>query len=156
VRLGFVPYLPEETISLTPVDSVARAITTLVTRGPGRGETYYVDSPQTITLYDVVRVLQAVGYPVRLMDAEEFVRVSSLLSQDVESLTVVAPNLDDTGSHPIGTDSSWSQQQLRRFGFDYPRITSAWLAKFLHHSIEVGFIEAPRFWNVGKQIADLL
>lgn len=156
VRLGFVPYLPEETIALTPVDSVARAITTLLTRGPGRGETYYVDNPQTITLYDVVRVLQAVGYPIRLMEVEEFVQCSSLLSQDIESLTVVAPSLADTGSHPIATDSSWSQQQLRRLGFNYPRVTSAWLGTFLQHAIEVGFVEAPRFWNVGRPIAELL
>jgi thioester reductase-like protein len=157
VRLGFVPYAPADTVQLTPVDSVARAIVLLMTRGSGQGQTYYVESPQLVLQYDVLRVLHAAGYPVRLMSEAEFLEKAPRLSQDAESLSAITPPPPDADEgHPIPTDASWSQRELRKLGFEYPRLTSAWLGRFLSHAIEVGFVEAPRFWNVAAPIGDLI
>ncbi|MET0339803.1 MAG: thioester reductase domain-containing protein [Polyangiales bacterium] len=156
VRLGFAPYLPEETVQLTPVDSVAGAIVRLMTRGANQGKTYYIDSPQQISLYDVQRVLHAAGYPLRLLDVDTFVEKATRLSNDTESLTVIAPSTATEGPHPIPTDTTWSQRELAKVGFEYPLLDGAWLGRFLQHAIEVGFVEAPRFWNVAPVLADIL
>lgn len=156
VRLGLAPYTPDDTVQLTPVDSVARAITLLMTRTKQDGQTYYVESPQQIRQYDVLRVLHAVGYSVRLMSEAEFLEKAPRLSQDAESLSAISPTPELDDVRAICTDDSWSQRELRKLGFEYPRLTSDWLGRFLGHAIEVGFIEAPRFWNTAALLADLL
>jgi thioester reductase-like protein len=157
VRLGLAPYLPHSMVELTPVDSVARALFTLAADPELNGKTFHIENPSAISQHDVVRTLQAAGYPIRLLTMDQFVDRLPRLSQDEESLTVMLSGVRGgprTYGVPLG--SSFSQQALQRRGFEYPRLTSAWLGKFLQHAIEVGFIEAPRFWNVAPVVPDLL
>lgn len=156
VRLGFAPYLPEETVQLTPVDSVASAVIAIMTGSASTGRTYYVDHPRQLTLYEVLRVLHAAGYAIRLMEPEEFSEKAGRLSRDTESLGVVSPDVRAHGPHAIPTDSSWSQRELSKLGFEYPEITGEWFGRFLQHAIEVGFIEAPRFWHAAKPVGALI
>jgi hypothetical protein len=60
----------------------------------------------------------------------------------------------DVQTVPI--DSTQSQRTLAELGFQYPPVSSAWLGKFLQHAIEVGFVEAPRFWNLGGVVGRLI
>ncbi|HTU57181.1 MAG TPA: SDR family oxidoreductase, partial [Polyangiales bacterium] len=125
IRLGFAPYWREDSVRLTPVDGVARALVLLMTRADNRaGQTYYIDSPQRLSPYDIVRILHAAGYSVRLMAAQEFAEKASVLSQDMESLSVLVPSPLDAHAHAIATDSSWSQRELAKVGFTYPKLTS--------------------------------
>lgn len=153
IRLGFAPMASDEAVHLTPVDSVARAIVLLMSQAP-KGQTYHIDHPQRILRYDVLRVLQAAGYPIRLMTPEEFLERAPLLSTDAESLAVASPS-SMAAEHEVLIDVSWSQRELRKLGFEYPRLTSSWLGRFLAHAIEVGFVEAPRFWNVAPPLDEL-
>jgi thioester reductase-like protein len=157
VRLGLAPYLPCSLVELTPVDSVARALLTLAADASLSGQTFHIENPHAISQHDVVRTLQAAGYPIRLLTMDHFIDRLPRLSQDEESLTVMLSGVrggPKTYGVPLG--STFSQEELRRRGFEYPRLTSAWLGKFLQHAIEVGFIEAPRFWNLAPVVADLL
>jgi fengycin family lipopeptide synthetase D len=155
VRLGFAPFLPDHSVRLTPVDSVARGIIALLTRGDCNGRTYYVDSPHRVNLYDVVRVLHAAGYPVRLLSAEVFHEKAARLSQDEEALNAVTGGRQSTEGHVLPIDSSASERALSQLGFAYPRVSSRWLGRFVEHAIEVGFLEAPRFWNIAEPSVDL-
>jgi thioester reductase-like protein len=154
ICLGFAPYAPSRTLRPTPVDGVARAITTLVSAG-AKGQTYYVQTPHEVSQYDVVRVLHAVGYPIRLMSLEDFEEKAPRLSRDEESFLAMLPG-HGGGGRVLPTDSNASQRELARLGFEYPRPTSRWLAQFIRHAIEVGFVEAPRFWSSAPLVPDLL
>jgi thioester reductase-like protein len=157
VRLGLSAYLPNSKVELTPVDSVARAILTLAADPEAVGKTYHIDNPYSIMQYDVVRTLQAAGYPIRLLSLEQLIDRAPRISQDEESLTVMLSGLrggPKTYAAPL--ESSWSTAELERRSFVYPRLTSAWLGRFLQHAIEVGFLEAPRFWNMAPPVPDLL
>jgi thioester reductase-like protein len=156
VRLGVAPYLPENEISLTPVDSVARAIVTFARAASGPGRAQFVETPHRLSQYDILRVLHAAGYPVRLLELEEFVDKAPRLAQDEDALSVLMPEARGNEIQTVPIDSTQSQRTLAELGFEYPRVTSAWLGKFLQHAIEVGFIEAPRFWNVGRVIGGLI
>ena len=155
-QLGFAPYLPDSRISLTPVDSVARAIVTLLTAHESGGRTHHIDTPHLLSQYDIVRVLHAAGYAVRLMELEEFVEKAPRLSRDEDALSVLLPERRSHSGQSVPIDSASSRRELERLGFEYPRVTSAWLGSFLRHAIEVGFLEAPRFWNVARVLGELL
>lgn len=157
VRLGLAPHLPRSQVELTPVDSVARALLTLAADPEAMGKTYHIDNPHSISQYDVVRTLQAAGYPIRLLSLEQLVERAPRLSRDEESLTVMLSGLrGGPKTYHVPLESSFSVAELARRGFVYPRLSSAWLGKFLQHAIEVGFLEAPRFWNVAPLVPDLL
>jgi thioester reductase-like protein len=155
-QLGVAPYLPDNRISLTPVDSVARAVVTLLGKYESGGHTYHIDTPHLLSQYDIVRVLHAAGYAVRLMALEAFVEKAPRLSRDEEALSVLLPERRSHDGQSMPIDSAWSRRELARHGFEYPRVTSAWLGQFLRHAIEVGFLEAPRFWNVAPVLGELI
>ena len=154
ICLGFAPYAPSRSLRPTPVDSAARAITTLVASS-AKSQTYYVQTPHEVSQYDVIRVLQAVGYPIRLMSIDDFREKAPRLSRDEESFLAMMPGHGEHG-RVLPTDSVASQRELARLGFEYPRPSSRWLARFVGHAIEVGFVEAPRFWNSAPLVPDLL
>jgi hypothetical protein len=78
------------------------------------------------------------------------------LCPDEDIRAALLPERDAAEMQPLPIDSSWTQEELRRHGFEYPRPSSQWFGKFIQHAIEVGFIEAPRYWNVGAMVTSLL
>jgi thioester reductase-like protein len=153
VGLGFAPHLPDAKVTLTPVDSVARGILTLARAGAAR-QTYYVVTPHDLRLAQIVGVLHAAGYPIRLMSAQEFTAKAARLSRDEEALTTMLPG-NASGESGLAYDSSASQRELAKLGFEYPRPTSDWLALFVAHAIQEGFLEAPRFWNAAPMVSQI-
>jgi thioester reductase-like protein len=148
LRLGFAPYLPKTQISLTPVDAVARAILALGSSGESAGHTYYVETPHPVAHYDLMRVLQAAGYPLRLMALDDLIGCAERLSGDQESLGVVLPHAAAWESYPVPIDASLSLAALARCGFEYERPSSEWFGLFIRHAIDVGFLPPPRFHDV--------
>lgn len=153
IRLGLAPYLPETRLQLTPVDSVARAILALAAGGEAAGQTYYVDTPYPVTHYDIMRVLQAAGYPLRLMAMEDLIACAQGLSDDEGSLGLVLPQ--GIEPYPVPIDASFSLAALAARGFEYGRPSSEWLGRFVRHAIDVGFLTAPRFWEAAPLPAGL-
>ncbi|MEY2936175.1 MAG: hypothetical protein RL033_6924, partial [Pseudomonadota bacterium] len=149
--LGMAPYLPERKLQPTPVDSAARAILTLLTRAEADGSTYYIQTPHTISHYDIQRVLHAFGYALRLLSLEDFIARARQLP-DVEELLAAMPGVE---ARTVPADSIRSRRELLRLGFEYPAPTSAWLASFIRHAIEVGFLEQPRFWDASVPVVGL-
>lgn len=154
VRLGFAPYVPQRKVPATPVDSVARAILTLMLRSETPRATYYVETPHALSQYDILRVLQAAGFRLRLMPLESFLEKAASLSDDHESVSSMAPaNARHLWLAPL--DAARSQRELARLGFEYPAPSSRWLGKFIAHAIEVDFLEAPPLWNAVPLVGDL-
>ena len=147
LRLGFAPYLPSTKISLTPVDDVARAILALAASGESAGQTYYVETPHSLAHYEIMRVLQAAGYPLRLMELEDLIGCAEQLSGDKESLGLVVPQGAGPEPYPVPIDASASLAALGRQGFEYERPSGEWLGRFVEHAIEIGFLPPPRFWR---------
>jgi fengycin family lipopeptide synthetase D len=150
LRLGFAPYLPKTQISLTPVDAVAEAILALGSSETSAGQTYYVETPFPVTHYDLMRVLQAAGYPLRLMDLEELIGCAARLSGDKESLGLVLPQGAVGETHSVRIDASASVAALASRGFTYERPSSEWFGRFISHAIEVGFLMPPRFHGAAE------
>lgn len=145
VRLGFAPFLPQTQIPLTPVDAVARAILALASSEESAGQTYYVETPHPLSHYDIMRVLHAAGYPLRLMALDDLVARAESLSGDRDSLAAVLPRGSEP--YPVPLDARFSLAALERRGFEHERPSADWLGRFVRHAIEVGFLPPPRFWD---------
>ena len=153
IRLGFAPYLPQTQVPLTPVDTVARAILALASRGDSAAQTYYVETPHPVTHYDIMRVLQAAGYPLRLMALDDLIACARTLSTDEAALGLVLPH--GTEPYPVPIDARFSRESLAAGGFAYEPPSSEWLGRFVRHAIEVGFLPAPRYWQAAPLPAGL-
>jgi thioester reductase-like protein len=156
VELGLAPYLPGEHVRLTPVDTAARAILTLMASPESRRQTYFVDTPYEVSQYDIIRVLQGAGYPIRLLEPAEFVEKVPQLCRDQETLAAVMPHGGEGDVFVVPSDARRSEAELRRYGHVYPAVTSQWLGRFLEQAIAAGFLEAPRFWNLAPIVPGLL
>lgn len=155
VKLGVAAFQPRKFVRLTPVDSVANAIVTLLTTAAPAGETYYVQTPQEVSQQNIVSMLHAVGYPIRLIDPKEFAEKVRYLVADGEELSGAIRRPKDEGLFTVPPNGEWSVKELSRVGFEYPRISSAWFAKFLGHCVTTGFLEAPKFWALGRIVDEL-
>jgi thioester reductase-like protein len=149
VKAGVAPFAPMRSIRMTPVDSVARAMLTLLVGRTPQGETYHVQTSQEVSQQSIIEALHAVGYPIRLLEANEFAeKIGYLVGDNDDVLRAVRRPKDVLFSVPPNGD--WSIGELSRLGFEYPKVSSAWFGKFLDHCIGAGFLEAPRFWALGK------
>ncbi len=165
INMGVAPYLPGVPLDLVPIDFVARAIVALSLRRASTGQTFHHTNPQSLGHYDLIRTLQAFGYPISLMDPREY--ADSLLSlNDDESyqseLVNVMPNFSVSrmqslrgGAKIIRVDSSFTQRWLKRLGLECPPPTAAWLRLLIQHCIEVGYVRPPKYWGRITQVPNL-
>lgn len=149
IKLGVAPFDPSKTIRLTPVDTAAKAILALVVAKAPEASTYYIQTPQEVSQQSIIQALHAAGYAIRLLEPNEF--AEKLVHLTAESDDILGssrrPKGDELSTIPPNGD--WSVKELGRVGFEYPRVSSAWFGKFLHHCVGTGFLEAPRFWALG-------
>jgi len=157
INMSVAPYLPGVPLDLVPIDFVAKAIIALSLRRSSEGQTFHHTNPQPLGHYDLIRTLQAFGYPISLMDPREY--ASSLLSLNNEEsyqaeLVNVMPNFSVSrmqslrgGAKLVRVDSSFTQRWLKHLGLECPPPTVAWLKLIIQHCIEVGYVRPPKYWG---------
>jgi amino acid adenylation domain-containing protein/thioester reductase-like protein len=150
---------PGRFYALAPVDSLARAIVTLADLGaPGR-ETFHVSTPHVVTHYQLIQVLQTLGYRIRVVDSDEFVKRALCLARDPrleDAVGGVVGLIDPSPGRHVQLDASWTHAKLRAAGFEFPPPTSAWLARFIAHCVNTGSLPAPVHWGAVHTLPEIL
>jgi thioester reductase-like protein len=144
VRLGFAPYRPRTSLRLMPVDLMARAVCWLARSHEETGRTYHVEHTEEMNHYDVLRVLQAFGYPIRLASERDFMDHVARVADDASLGTLLQTAAAEAGS-ATSVDCRATERALRELQFECPRVSAGWLARFLEHAIDVGFLDPPPF-----------
>jgi thioester reductase-like protein len=145
IRLGFAPYRPETRLRLMPVDSMARAIALLGRAESKSGRTFHIEHSREVSHYDVIRVLQAFGYPIRVTSEREFAENAAALAEDDETLAIVLQTATAEARGAVPVNSDFSLRELSRLGFECPPVSALWLQRFLEHATQVGFLKPPPF-----------
>jgi hypothetical protein len=109
------------------------------------GATYHIEHPRAVTHDDVMRVLHALGYAIRLTGEQDFMASAAQLADDDETLAVVLQTQAAEDGGAVAVSSDWTLRQLAELGFECPRVSARWFQKFVEHAIDVGFLEPPRF-----------
>jgi thioester reductase-like protein len=137
---------PGRSYALAPVDLLARAILILIDLAePGR-DTFHVSTPHSLSHGRLIEVLQLLGYTIRVVDPAEFVERALAMARDPRfehAVGGVLGLLDPPAGRSVQLDASWTQAKLRGVGFEFPRPTTAWLARFVGHCVRAGELPAP-------------
>jgi thioester reductase-like protein len=158
IHMGVAPYLPDLSLDLSAVDFVARAIVALSLKSPeAAGQTFHHANPHLVRHYDLMRALQAFGYGIHLMDAAEYARNLTSLSDDVgyqsEMVNAMAlfmasraHSLQSKATN-IRVDSLFTQQWLKRLGIEWTPPSTDWLNRIIRHCIDVAYVQPPKYWG---------
>ncbi|MBX3579784.1 MAG: thioester reductase domain-containing protein [Rhizobiaceae bacterium] len=151
LNLGVLPIV-DTPMHMTPVDFAARAIVALADRDDGARQTYHLVGDLKATNKDLVEVAQELGYPVRRMPAEEWLKTVSGRIND-KALEPIAPYLmafpeetfrrmlDPQAFPPVAADITMAR--LEQGGVAPAEPTRDLLKSYLNYLIDIGFLEAP-------------
>jgi len=144
--LGMVPYdAMEGMVEFSPIDVTAKAVLAL-SETPEECVCFMPLNPHRPQLGDVIRELNALGYPVRGVENEEFARAfQEALADEGRSEAVsclIAYQNNDKNIRAVGLESSDNRLTtgvLRRLGVTWPETGSAYIRRFLEKLDEKGF-----------------
>lgn len=150
IQLGIAGYWHDKILDITPVDSLATSIVLLLFNSQLINKTFHLVSPDTISYYELIQFLQNCGYPVRVIDNQEFKnKVFSLTHSDQmeQALTGIIQLLDSYESPHNLLSCESTINILASLNYHYPKLTSAYLSQFIQHGIHVNYFLKPRYWN---------
>jgi hypothetical protein len=124
---------------------MASAICTLSRSSGNAGHTYQIEHFEELSHYDIMRVLQAFGYAIRLADERDFVQAAPSLTEDDATLATLLQTAASEAGSATKVDSRATVRELQRLCFECARTTPRWLTRFLEHAIDVGFLDPPKF-----------
>jgi amino acid adenylation domain-containing protein/thioester reductase-like protein len=159
IHSGLAAYHPDTFVQLSPVDYISKAIVDILQLPEAYGQTFHlIDS--TIQHYDFIRLLQAFGYSISVMNAEDYREQLLNWCEDEEeqreaAIIVANEDPDTTELYPVSNE--WTLEWLDKYDIEFQPITTSILMKMIAYCIDIGFIKAPPNWGKLKnQYIDLL
>lgn len=150
LHMGVAPYLPAVPLDFIPVNYVAQAIVAFAGSSEWAGKTTHLVNPVPIMHYDLIRSFQALGYPIRLMQMEDYTEKVFTLSESElyqRELKNIIQFRDINSALVTQVNSVATQNGAQKMGLKCPPPDTLWIERFLTHAIEVGYIRPPHLWN---------
>jgi fengycin family lipopeptide synthetase D len=156
INMGVAAYLPDMMLDFVPVDFVAQAITRFsLLPEQVQGQTFHLQNPQQFSHYDLIRTLQAIGYPIVLLTPEEYATKLLTLSDDEQYLAELASVIELVGkvemenveAIPLRADATLTRFWLKQIDVPCPLLTPSWIRLVIQHCIDVGYLKAPAYWD---------
>ncbi|MFI9811767.1 non-ribosomal peptide synthetase [Saccharothrix variisporea] len=157
--LGIAADLPGRSFRLLPADVLARVVLALAGDRRAGGRTFHLESPHRLGHHDLVRVLQAVGYAVRVVGPDDLAAVLARLAADprhTEDVGRMLPAVDRAAGHRVALDSADTERWLTELGLSWPVPTTEWVRRFLRHGVEVGYFPPPLHADLGFDVPEVL
>lgn len=150
IQLGIAGCWHDKVLDITPVDSLATSIVLLLFNSQYLNKTFHLVSPDTISYYELVKFLQNCGYPIRMIDNQEF--KNKLFSfthseQRDHALTGIIQLLDSYESPHNRLSCESTTKTLASLEYHYPKLTSTYLSKFIQHGIQANYFLKPCYWD---------
>ncbi|MFL6336611.1 MAG: thioester reductase domain-containing protein, partial [Pyrinomonadaceae bacterium] len=157
--IGVAPYVSGVPIEVTPVDFIAKGIVNLSRVRHMEGQTFHYINPHQLELYDLIRTLHAIGYPIRLVNPDEFLKMiwaSGGRSEYEADLIHFIGFFGGGNIKPLEVDGSYTRGWLKRLGIECAPPSSAWLSLMVQHCIEVQYLPSPAGREGAGAIPELL
>ncbi|HET8814609.1 MAG TPA: amino acid adenylation domain-containing protein [Solirubrobacterales bacterium] len=159
IELGLASHWPGRSFALLPVDSLATACVALADVAAPGADTFHLASPHLLSHYDLVRFLQGLGYPIRLVDPAEFATRAWAMARDPRyegAVGGVLGLIDRPPGEHVPLDSSWTESKLRDIGFEFPPPSASWFLRFVEGCVGDGILPAPIHWQEVQGLPDVL
>jgi amino acid adenylation domain-containing protein/thioester reductase-like protein len=120
-------------VEMTPVDACAKAILTLSTLPYSNQTIYHVFNANSMTLGDIVSLLEQNGYFIKTISDQEFMHCMTQLSKsgNFAILTGLIEDLDVRQAVNISITANTTIQLLARAGFYWPMIDAKYMGRFV-------------------------
>lgn len=148
VKLGVIPsYLLELKIEFSPVDYCAKGIVEMIRTYEATGNVYHMYNYKTISLNNMVRILESMGYVLRILDASLFDQYIKNIAHAGETeilhglITDLSLNKDLNYNSTIELDCQITIKQLLELGFDWPDIDTEYFKLIFTYMLKTGFLE---------------
>ncbi len=147
VELGAVPeeFLDRD-MEMTPIDFCSKNIIELALNFSFNGKVFHLYNSKTIKVFEMIRLLNAGGYKVKIMKTEALGNFIREISKDIEkkaSLTGLVNYFikkDENGKKTVKTSCRITQAYLDQIGLSWPQIDEGYVRKSLDYMKRVGFL----------------
>lgn len=130
-------------MDITPIDYGSKAIVQLACQRETIGETLHICNPDQIPWEDFIRNVQQAGYPISLIQAEEYIQTlyqGDLSDEQQQALELILPSLEASEGMSISIpDCTLTQEFLQRTSVVCPKPTEQLIRGMIEYAIEVNF-----------------
>ncbi|GAA2003241.1 AMP-binding protein [Catenulispora subtropica] len=140
VKLGRVPGGGDQTVVLSPVDTVADAVFALSTAPGGSGGVFHVDAARGVPYRAVFDALRDLGFDLRPTPHEgvdDLVRAHADVDDPELALAYVWAGREDRN---VSYRCAATHRRLDRLGVRFTDLDRAWLGRFCKHLIDTGVL----------------
>ncbi|WP_243653107.1 non-ribosomal peptide synthetase [Tumebacillus sp. BK434] len=136
-------------IDLTPIDFCSRALVYLACRRESSGQTLHVCNPEGVRGEAFVKLLQACGYPIRVMESEVLQNWVYQLAPDSElqegRALMLAHLLEAEGEGPVlRYDCSRTMRLLAEAGISCPQPDRQLVQNMIEYVRKIGYVPEPK------------
>lgn len=148
IRLGAInKEVLEQKLEFTPVDYCSRAIITLLNVEDFSQRVYHVFNHKLITLNSMLEFFKTADINIATMDKGEFSAYIDSVLIDDEKKKYLMGIINDLGQNKfldfssiINFDSTITINNLKKLGFEWPKINEVYLGRMIKHMKTKGYI----------------
>ncbi len=136
IKLKMVPVeLKDIIIDFTPIDLISNAIFRLIFKSANPNIIYHLYNSNTMTLEELVDMLNEVGFNIRMIDQFE---INSLSNRDKKQINeLMLQNNPNTNKWNITANNSMTDEILKEVGFEWKIIDKKYLLRTINYVREV-------------------
>jgi amino acid adenylation domain-containing protein/thioester reductase-like protein/non-ribosomal peptide synthase protein (TIGR01720 family) len=140
------PDLPNETLVLSQVDIVVKAVVAIATANDVDSGTFHVESPHAIRHNHLVKQLISFGFDISLISPSEYLDqlVKLTESEDIE-VALASIWITKAFKQPRNVifESTWTNDLIKKWNISFPESNDIWLNKIIQHCCDVNFLSHP-------------
>lgn len=136
IRLKLVPMdLKEMIIDFTPIDLISNAIYKLIFKSNDNNIVYHLYNSNTITIEQLVTMLNEIGFNIRMINQEEISNLSKLEQKQInEVMLEIYPTINKCN---ITIENAITDEILKKIDFEWEIIDKQYLLKTINYVREV-------------------
>lgn len=136
IRLKLVPMdLKEMIIDFTPIDLISNAIYKLMFKSNDNNIVYHLYNSNTITIEQLVTMLNEIGFNIRMINQEEISNLSKLEQKQINELMLeIYPTINKCN---ITIDNTITDEILKKIDFEWEIIDKQYLLRTINYVREV-------------------
>ena len=149
LEIGAIPEnILEKQLEFSPVDYVAKAVTTIIWSNKSKNRIFNMYNPNMITTKELLQFIEKINYSVKSISKETFASLIESISSDKEKQSKLlgiindfTENKDLVYNYTIEQNNKITNQYLKSLGFSWCPINEEYIDKLVEYMKKVKFID---------------
>ena len=148
LEIGAIPEtIVEKKLEFSPVDYVAKAVTTIIWSDQCKNRIFNVYNPNMITTYQLLNFIEKINYSVKAISKEAFANIIEKMSSDEEMqkkligiINDFTDNKDLVYNYTIEQNNEITTKYLETLKFNWCQVNEKYIDKLVEYMKQVKFI----------------